>query len=744
MKQDRSRCGKGRVRLGAKWLVATCLLVTGCATTHPVVPPQPVQSASEVALYSPNEVLAEYDRLAKLSPIEMRDRLAELEGISVEDFQSRYILPERPLGYSPLEAEGLETIHKTYGSNLDLASAGLESTGFAFVPSVSAPSFLYGYKSLYAEHLPLYITADSILRAVYTAFDTHLVKLEVEVLRSHLTTLLSETRKALLEGKVDAWPQEVREDVDLHASVALSFVSKAPVSPIYASNANVFRELTRLAMAENGEMTLNLFGRNRHVDFSQFKPRGHYTGELEGYFRAVVWLGRIGFDMVADENGKLVFNRRGFDAVMAMRTAVGERGFASWATMDSRLSRIVGEQDSMRLSEVDDLVKSLGVAAPAETIALSDGAVENAVRKSRFGEQKIRSYIAYTDETKGEGHELSRSFHVLGQRYVVDAEVFTKLVHPEVNRRLMPDSLDVAFAVFGNDAATELLELETNKPAYRKALAQARMAVDAHGSGYWQKNLYSSWLGALRALSPREAPENVPAIVRSSAWNRRVMNTQLASWAELRNTTVAYAKQSYSGSVLCEFPDAYVDPYPRFYEQIQRFAKLGQSVFHDTDPTVWVTLEKTAVLLEDMAIRELAGEPLTDVQMAFVNDAVAYHYKGGSCGGPPDRIDGWYAELYDDPVDAQSYDPKIPEVHTQPTDQAGNTVGRILHAASGDVRYMVVTVDTCDGPRAYIGPVSSYHQVITKDFKRLSDQEWARMARKAESPPWMSEEVPGL
>ena len=32
----------------------------------------------------------------------------------------------------------------------------------------------------------------------------------------------------------------------------------------------------------------------RYVDFSQFKPRGHYAGDstLEAYFRAMIWLGR--------------------------------------------------------------------------------------------------------------------------------------------------------------------------------------------------------------------------------------------------------------------------------------------------------------------------------------------------------------------------------------------------------------------------------------------------------------------
>ena len=38
---------------------------------------------------------------------------------------------------------------------------------------------------------------------------------------------------------------------------------------------------------------------------------------------------------------------------------------------------------------------------------------------------------------------------------------------------------------------------------------------------------------------------------------------------------------------------------------------------------------------------------------------------------------------------------------------------------------MVVTVETCEGPRAYVGLGSSYFEKITENFERLSDEDWA-------------------
>ena len=38
---------------------------------------------------------------------------------------------------------------------------------------------------------------------------------------------------------------------------------------------------------------------------------------------------------------------------------------------------------------------------------------------------------------------------------------------------------------------------------------------------------------------------------------------------------------------------------------------------------------------------------------------------------------------------------------------------------------MVVTVETCQGPRAYAGLAFSYGERITENWLRLNDQKWA-------------------
>jgi hypothetical protein len=135
-----------------------------------------------------------------------------------------------------------------------------------------------------------------------------------------------------------------------------------------------------------------------------------------------------------------------------------------------------------------------------------------------------------------------------------------------------------------------------------------------------------------------------------------------------------------------------------------------------------------------MAESERSGTPFTPEMMAFINQTVTLR---SICGGS--IADGWYPKLvFTDPT---TFDPTIADVHTQPTDAGGNVVGRVLHVGIGNSRLMVVTANTCTGPRAYAGLVFSYYEKITENFDRLTDERWAAEV-KAGTPvdvPWMGD-----
>jgi hypothetical protein len=107
-----------------------------------------------------------------------------------------------------------------------------------------------------------------------------------------------------------------------------------------------------------------------------------------------------------------------------------------------------------------------------------------------------------------------------------------------------------------------------------------------------------------------------------------------------------------------------------------------------------------------------------------------------------DVPDGWYAKLFYQPDKSIEFDPTIADVHTQPADEAGNLVGRVLHVGTSYPRLMVAAIDTCDGPRAYAGVVFAYHEQVTQNFARLTDEEWQSQLKAGPRPadvPWLSD-----
>ena len=140
-------------------------------------------------------------------------------------------------------------------------------------------------------------------------------------------------------------------------------------------------------------------------------------------------------------------------------------------------------------------------------------------------------------------------------------------------------------------------------------------------------------------------------------------------------------------------------------------------------------------MLADMAGQELTGTPFSQAQMDFINQTVHVQQM---CGGG--YVEGWYSKLFF-ASDGTKEDPTIADVHTQYTDEGGNVVGRVLHVGAADPRLMITTINTCSGPKAYAGLAFSYHELVTENFQRLTDQDWTTMLAAGSPPadvPWLS------
>jgi hypothetical protein len=704
----------------------------GSGEPHPVVPGTPVSPPLSAAQR------AEEARVAQA--------LAGVSSLGPAELSTRYPVPfPGKLSYDPLAAVNLEAIQRSAQGLNDGERAILKTDGFVISDRQRFPSFPNGYEAIYASHLPVFISADAILHAVHRSYDQILKEIELGSLRDELGQMLEGMLRQLPGANLE---EQARKDADFYLTVALSLLRDRTVAPVAGGDARRVEEFTSRARAANGSAELELFGATRKLDFSQFTPRGHYTDspELTSYFRSMMWLGRIDFRIIETQpDHSQVFHRRQFDGALALATLLAGPALESWTRVDSTVEAFVGESDNMKPSEMARLLGDLGVKSAAETRPLADEAIAAAVVAGDYGHQRISSHIMINGI--GGTLPLSRTFLLLGQRYVLDSHVFSNLVYDRVAKgdalRMMPDPLDVAFAALQNNQAAALLRPQLDRYHYASDLAAMRVLADDHGDAFWSGPLYNVWLSALRALS--SPAESGPLVVsQTEAWGRRLLNTQLASWAELRHDTILYAKQSYGAGPACEFPDALVEPNPAFFARLELYARRGGEVamnlhlgnLDDRLRGYFVRLGEVAGLLREMAEFQRDRKPFTQTHMQFINQTVKI---APVCGGG--YAQGWYADLFFDTSDAIKFDPTIADVHTEPYDENMVEVGRVLHVGTGYARLMVVTADTCAGPRAYAGLASSYYELITEHYKRLDDPTWATQVTSNPPPevPWMKD-----
>jgi hypothetical protein len=136
--------------------------------------------------------------------------------------------------------------------------------------------------------------------------------------------------------------------------------------------------------------------------------------------------------------------------------------------------------------------------------------------------------------------------------------------------------------------------------------------------------------------------------------------------------------------------------------------------------------------LDTLAQKELSGTAFSDSEKEFLQRML---FIDSGSGAPP--FSGWYADMFFDQQVVADCDYIIADVHTQPTDEGGAVVGRVLHVATGKINLGVFTASSPSNdfaPMAYAGPVFSYYEKITDNFLRLTDETWTASIQKDSLP----------
>lgn len=548
---------------------------------------------------------------------------AKHEGLSLEAFARRYAQPNSwltELGFDPEAADyfdefqlplfdrvrALSTIPGSsdgFFKSFPLRETRLAAPeqaiyaeqGMVATLRTGAHSFADAYYQIFNAHLPVMVTADSVLHAWHRTY--------AAMLKEQEEVLLVPEFEALLRGMHDALPglaeamrpgelQACLHDADLYLSVALNLMEGRQADDLLPSRLGSVDAMVRQIMEGVGtgssdflifpQTGKGLFGREGggFVDFSQMKPRGHYTSSdlLKRYFRAAMWCGRIDLRVAGPKEWA---SPRELGVALVLNELLKRSEMvSSWQAMDEILRVFVGVSDSMNFLQLEPLYAASGLDLLQLDSLVRLEQLQASIESGDFGLQGIISHNLVAKP--GAPLILPRSFTVFGQKFVPDSWALSQLVAPRiqwqgktVDHRRLPSALDVAFTVLGQPRAADWLVQRVGDHQgvpfrdglpIQHQLASLHEVFDGLPEAAWQSSAYTLWLNALRQLSKLPQGPGVPRVFQTSAWADRVLNTQLGSWTQLRHDTVLYAKQSVTPGILCDFPHSYLEPVPAFWE----------------------------------------------------------------------------------------------------------------------------------------------------------------------------------
>jgi hypothetical protein len=649
----------------------------------------------------------------------LTEALLQIGQISPADFAARHpsgaeYLPE--ITWDPTAARywdlfnadpaelnrGKEESDPTY-RNSDFRLNGAElalfrKNGFVVSERLGTFSFADAFYRLWQDDLPVYISTDAILQAWHRSFDMFLREMEEVYLYDSLQRMLEAMAAQLPSASSQApsgFPRECLQDADYFLTVARSLLAGTTAASSLGTDARVAETLAWVNQ-EKLQTVPDFFGSCREVDFSQFKPRGHYTetGQLSRYFRAMMWCGRT--DVVA-AGGPY---RRCFDTVIesapprelgiaiVLWHLLNQSGeFETWRSMDRVIQSFVGWTDSMTFAQLGGVLSALGIRSLSDVPdAQTIQAAQAAILKGEVGAQHVRSDY-FVSPLGPEQIQLPRTFTVLGQKFVLDSWALANLVYDSIIWdedgirgeedkvvRRVPSGLDVAFSVLGNDQTVpELVARMTNPNArqstnhavyfrdglpYQHNLEAVREVVEQLIPKAWQESLYMNWLGALRELSAPTTTSDYPDAMRTRAWAMKTLNTQLASWTHLRHDTILYAKQSYTGVGRCYYPEGFVEPRPLFWASLRRMAGRAAEMigslrmneesrfYQENQITFLGRFANTVAMLQQMSEAELAGRAFSLEQQLFIRNLLEHVGWDVAGCGVIRHYDGWYPGLF--------------------------------------------------------------------------------------------------
>jgi len=581
---------------------------------------------------------------------------------------------------------------------------------------------------------PIFVTTDAVLHIYHVLYDQMLAEIEMQ----HFARTLDVLNTVLIDQTQQVYNQTQDEDVREAARRNLAFfvvaqklLDQTKIVVPDEVKAMVDSEMVYIG-AHDGFHMSPVLGSFTELDYSQFKPRGHYTKNetLQSYFKAMMWYGWTIFTMEPRYFGNLA-RRHTLQALLITQMvhtleSNGEPLYSLWSEIYEPTVFFVGKTDDPGIKNylsIAENVYGAGFLSLAPE-ALNTSSIETFMTEAqKLAEPAIPNWIYGTFLTY-------KGFRFMGQRFIPDSYLLAHLVLPDVEGRYFPKGLDV-MAVLGSDRAYTLLDSvyqETAYVNYSDQIMTFKSEFENKPDSVWAQNLYWNWLYCLMPLL-YEKNAGYPFFMQTLAWADKELFAALASWAELRHDTILYAKQSMTPCCIAPGPPkSYVEPNPHLYARLAslaRYTREGLDAFQLL-PEVYKDklqlFEELLLFFRDISIKELDNIPLSDAE-----------YENIYCFG--DVLQDLLSTV-NNPNEPWNFDADdmavVADVHTDSnTDQC-------LEEGVGYPLEIIVIVNEGGYVRMTRGAIFSYYEFCQPIAQRLTDEAWRDMLA-GETPPALPE-----
>ena len=623
----------------------------------------------------------------------------------------------------------------------------LGRNGFAIVPAEHNQLFHVYEKNDYAD-FPSFITTDLYLQLFHLYFDCVLRDVEEKHLDSLMIVFSSqmEAEMKTLTSSQDAEVKAAAEFGQAWFAVASWLFShdKAPASAATLNIPEAYKkmameEITKAFDAENGYSDmLEYFPPEEMFGYSLFRPRGHYTRSkvCSRYFRGMMWLQTAHFGTNKPSKMKQI-------ALIANVFNQQPKLSAIYNKVSEPITYLMGTPDNVTLIQVANQIKEMGL--PIEQLLSSRKDMANLTKDiEEIAKRQMRIELK---KTRGSKYVVD----IMPQRYQPDAEALITTTDQDspVSLRPCPKGLDW-MAVMGLPGAERILidELkETQRwTGFPKALTTARKKA---ATTPWDACVANQWMYTLQSLG--DTAQSLPYFMQSPQWQKKNLNTALASWAELKHDAILYAKQP----MLAECGDGgpeppvvkgYVEPNVKFWEKaialVTRMDKVLTTYNLQTEKAkaVYERIKEMAEFCRDISKKELNGGKITDEeynQIEIIGSTVE-NISLELVSEDNEMLQGW--------SDVVSTDKKVAvvaDVFTASGENVAIDDKCVLYEGVGPAYEIYVVVEIDGSLYLTRGAVLSYREFTRlMSDPRLTDEEWQEELKKSPTggtPSWMNE-----